>query len=81
MCVVIKIRLKRRDERGSGKGNPKKRLIITPFETIFMTSHLTLSSASADLFEIMGKIYGKQKDKKKGKKSWMANGVIEQIFD
>ena len=42
MCGVIKIRLKRRDERRNGKGNPLKKGSIY----IFMTSHMTLSSAS-----------------------------------
>ena len=44
MCDVIKIRLKRRDERKSGKGNPIKKDM--DFDVIFMTSHMTLSSAS-----------------------------------
>ena len=31
MCDVIKIRLKRRDERRSGKGNPQKKMKIPHF--------------------------------------------------
>ena len=41
MCDVIKIRLKRRDESRSCKGNPQKR---DELKRIFMTLHSTLSS-------------------------------------
>ena len=39
-CDVIEIRLKRKNERRSGKGNSLKR---DGFRRIFMTSQLTLS--------------------------------------
>ena len=42
ICDVIKIRLKRKNDRRSGKakGNPEKR---DGFRPSFMTSHMTLS--------------------------------------
>ena len=43
MCDVIKIRLKGREERRSGKGNPYTR---DGFRRTFMTSSMTLSNAS-----------------------------------
>ena len=43
MCDVIKLRLKGRDKRRSGKGNSLKR---DGFRHIFMTLHMTLSMAS-----------------------------------
>ena len=54
MCDVIKKScLKRRDERKSGKGNPKKE---TDNRLIFMTSHLTLPALQA--FENLLKLDG-----------------------
>ena len=40
MCDVIKILLKSKDERRSGKGNPLKR---DGLKRVFMTPHMTLS--------------------------------------
>ena len=39
MCDFIKISLKRKDERRSGKGNPLKKIWIS-----FLTSHISLSA-------------------------------------
>ena len=42
MCDVIKISLKRKDERRSGKGNPLKKIWIIIIS--FLTSHISLSA-------------------------------------
>ncbi len=46
MCDVIKIPLKRKDGRRSGKKIPKKEIPSLLFRRIFVTSHIILYSAS-----------------------------------
>ena len=45
MCDFIKIRIKGGMKVEVGKETPKRRWIIPPFRRIFITSHMTLSSA------------------------------------
>ena len=58
MCDVIKIRLKRRNERRKRKGTPKKEMDLDVF---FITSYMTLSSTSdreiSDFFLIFRALY------------------------